>query len=107
MQSRNMAALTLVIVCILLVLPPLMRAQQTVTSATPSGRIEDASGALLSGASVSATNQQTNQTQTATTNFDGRFRFPYLQVGNYKLSIEARGFAPWTKQLTVTVGQTI
>ena len=84
-----------------------MIAQQTVTSATLSGRVEDAGGAVVSGASLTATNLETNQKQVATTDYDGRYRFPYLQVGSYNLSIEAQGFAPLTKQLTVTVGQAL
>ena len=85
----------------------LARAQQTVTSATLSGRIEDASGAVVSGASLTATNLETNQKQTATTDGDGRYRFPYLQVGSYQLSIEALGFASLRRELTVTVGQAL
>jgi hypothetical protein len=83
------------------------RAQQTVTSATLSGRIADASGAVVSGASLTATNLETNQKQSATTDYEGRYRFPYLQVGSYKLTIEAQGFAPLAKELTVTVGQAL
>jgi hypothetical protein len=82
-------------------------AQQTVTSASLSGRVEDAGGAVVRGASLTATNLETNQKQVATTGFDGRYRFPYLQVGSYNLSVEAQGFAPLTKQLTVTVGQAL
>jgi hypothetical protein len=81
------------------------QAQQTVTSATLSGRIADASGAVVSGASLTANNLETNQTQTATTDYEGRYRFPYLHVGTYKLTVEAEGFSPLTKELTVTVGQ--
>jgi hypothetical protein len=84
-----------------------IQAQQTVTSGTLSGRVEDAGGAVVSGASLTATNLETNQTQTATTDDDGRYRFPYLQVGSYKLSVEAQGFASLTKRLTVTVGQAL
>lgn len=84
-----------------------VHAQQTVTSATLSGRIEDAGGAVVSGASLTATSVETNQQQTTTSDYNGRYRFPYLQVGSYKLSIEAQGFAPLTKELTVTVGQAL
>jgi hypothetical protein len=84
-----------------------INAQQTVTSATLSGNIEDASGAVVIGASLIATNLATNQKQMATTDASGRYRFPYLQVGAYKLSIEAQGFAPLTRQLTLTVGQAL
>lgn len=83
------------------------RAQQTVTSATLTGRVEDASGAVVSGATLTATKIDTNQKQVANTDYDGRYRFPYLQVGSYNLSIEAQGFASLTKQLTLMVGQTL
>jgi hypothetical protein len=84
-----------------------MLAQQTITSASLRGRVEDASGAVVSGANLIATSVETNQKQTATTDYDGRYRFPYLQVGSYKLSIEAKGFAPLSRELTVTIGQAL
>jgi hypothetical protein len=80
-------------------------AQQT--SGTLSGRIEDVGGAVVSGASLTATNLGTNQKQTATTDREGRYRFPYLQVGRYQLSIEAQGFASLTRELTIRVGQAL
>jgi carboxypeptidase family protein len=83
-----------------------VRAQQTV-SATVAGRVQDAGGAVIRGATLTATNPETNQKHTAITDDDGRYRFPYLQVGMYKLSIEAQGFAPLTTELTLTVGQAL
>ncbi|MEK6336170.1 MAG: carboxypeptidase regulatory-like domain-containing protein [Acidobacteriota bacterium] len=82
-------------------------AQQTVTSASLSGRITDASGSLVTGAVLTATALETNQKREARTDYDGRFRFPYLPVGAYELHIEAKGFVPLSKQLTLTVGQAI
>lgn len=82
-------------------------AQQTVTSASLSGHVQDASGAVVSGASLTATNRETNHKQTTVTDHEGRYRFPSLQVGNYYLAIEANGFSPSTKQLTLTVGQAL
>jgi hypothetical protein len=64
-------------------------AQQTVTSAALSGRITDASGALVTNAALTTTNLETNQKRTANTDYDGRFRFPYLQVGAYKLLVRS------------------
>ncbi len=80
-------------------------AQQTVTSATLSGRIEDATGASVIGATVEATNLEINQHASVVSDSEGRFRFPYLQVGAYKLSVSAPGFASLTKELTLTIGQ--
>jgi len=82
-------------------------AQQTVTSGTLSGRIEDVGGAVVSGARLTATNLETNQKQTANADRDGHYRFPYLQVGRYQLAIEAQGFASLTRELTITVGQAL
>ena len=81
--------------------------QQTVTSATLSGTITDLNGGLISGASVTATNVDHNQSQTAISDQNGRFRFPSLSVGTYRLAIECNGFSTLNKQLTLTVGQTL
>ena len=82
-------------------------AQQNVTSATLSGRVEDARGAVVSGANLIATHIETNQQQTATTDHEGRYRFPYLRTGDYDLKVDAQGFSTINKQLTVSVGQAV
>ena len=83
------------------------QAQQNVTSGTLSGRLEDARGAVVNGASITATHIETNQHQTTTSGHDGRYRFPYLRTGLYDLHVEAEGFSPITRQLTVSVGQAL
>lgn len=85
----------------------LCAAQQNVTSATLSGRVEDTQGAVVSGANLVATHIETNQQQTATTDEEGRYRFPYLRTGAYDLKVDAQGFSTITKQLTVSVGQAV
>ena len=85
----------------------LCAAQQSVTSATLSGRIEDERGAFVSGASVTAVNLETQQHLNTTTDDEGRYRFPYLRTGTYDLKIDAAGFSPVTKQLTVSIGQAL
>jgi hypothetical protein len=83
-------------------------AQQTVTSATISGRVEDTNGAAINGVTITTTNLETNQQQTSTSDAEGRYRFAYLPVGAYKLSVAAQGgFAALSKQLTLTVGQAL
>src|SRR6185369_270670 len=82
-------------------------AQQNVTSATLTGRIEDNSGAVVSGASVTAIHVETNQQLTTMSDQEGRYRFPYLRIGAYDLKIDAQGFSPVVKQLTVSVGQAL
>lgn len=82
-------------------------AQQTVTSATLGGRVEDASGAFVSGAVVTATNLDTNQAQTVTSDEEGRYKFSYLPAGTYRLTIERAGFNTLQQQLTLTIGQAL
>ncbi|HMJ26292.1 MAG TPA: carboxypeptidase regulatory-like domain-containing protein [Pyrinomonadaceae bacterium] len=90
-----------------LIFAPLTPAQQTVTSATLNGLVQDLSGALVTDATLTATNVETNQSQVATTDQEGRYRFPYLPVGTYKLTVKAPGFNLFSKELTLTVGQAL
>jgi hypothetical protein len=79
-------------------------AQQSITSATLSGHVEDANGAAIHGASVTAINLDRNQSTTTTSDSGGRFRFLYLPPGRYQLKVEAAGFAPAGRELTLTLG---
>src|SRR5258705_9653078 len=88
-------------------LPGVGLAQQTVTSAMLSGRIEDASGAVVRGASVTAINLETSQRLTTTTDHEGRYRFPYMRVGAYDITAYAQGFSALTKRLTLSLGQSL
>lgn len=82
-------------------------AQQSVTSGTLTGQVEDEQGAVVSGVTLTATHLDTNQQLTATSDVEGRYRFPYLRTGAYDLKIEAEGFESLSKQLTVLVGQAL
>ena len=102
MRTRVYLSIVLIFLCSGFAL-----AQQNVTSATLSGSIHDASGAVVSGANITATNLVTNQHANATSDHEGRFRFPYLRTGDYDLKIEAQGFAGATRQLTLSIGQAL
>ena len=94
--------------CILIyILSAMVFAQQAVTSATFSGRIEDANGASVAGADIAAINLDQNRSVTAQSDAQGRFRFLYLPVGRYRLKVEARGFTPLEREFTLTVGQAL
>jgi hypothetical protein len=79
-------------------------AQATVNLASVSGRVTDPSGAVVQGAQVTARQIDTNVTNTTETDRDGRFRFPYLRVGQYEIKVQQRGFADAARLLTLTVG---
>ena len=52
-------------------------AQETINYASISGRVTDPPGGVVAGAQVSARQTETNLTGDATTDGEGRFRFPY------------------------------
>ncbi len=79
----------LVMLLVLLLVPARMSAQ---TSASMTGVVQDASGAILPKASVTATNTQTGVARTTVANQDGRYSFPDLAPGTYVIKASAPGF---------------
>src|SRR5258705_6437460 len=79
-------------------------AQEGVNSASVSGRVTDATGAVVEGAQVTARQIDTNLVSASETDREGRFRFPYLRVGRHEIKIHRQGFADATRSLTLTIG---
>ena len=79
-------------------------AQQSVDYASVGGRVTDASGAVIVGAAVTVRHTGTNLTGATVTDQDGRFRFPYLRVGPYELTVRQAGFSDVTRPLTLVAG---
>src|SRR4051812_5142759 len=57
-----------------------------------SGRVKDAQGGLVPGATVVATNQQTQLNWTAVSDQTGFYTFPNLPPGKYNIATELQGF---------------
>jgi len=81
-----------------------LAAQETINYGTISGRVGDPQGAFVPGATVSARQIDTNLAREAMTDREGRFRFPYLRLGQYDITVRMPGFAETTQSVTVTVG---
>src|SRR5438876_4692045 len=73
------------------------------TNATLGGTVSDASGALIPGVMITATNTQTGIIATAISNETGAYQFPALQPGIYKVSADLNGFRTQTYN-NVTLG---
>lgn len=56
------------------------------------GVVSDSSGSVIAGATVTATNPQTNVARTATSNEAGNYSFPSLPPGLYEVRAEQQGF---------------
>src|SRR5947209_8702388 len=83
---------------------PVVLAQETINYASVSGRVTDPSSAVIEGALVTALQTETNLTRTARTDREGRFRFPYLVVGPYEITVRYPGFADAARSLRLTLG---
>ena len=80
------------IILIALCLPSLPGMGQTVT-ATVRGTVTDPSGAIISGATVTATNTASAVAAVTKTNGTGEYSIRFLQIGRYKITVSAPGFA--------------
>jgi len=58
------------------------------------GTVTDASGAVVTGATVKATNTGTGVVITSVTTSDGQFAFQDLPLGTYKIEVAMAGFRP-------------
>ena len=56
------------------------------------GRVTDSSGAPVPGARVTDTHVATGQAHTQTTNQDGDYTFPLVEVGEHTVKVEKEGF---------------
>jgi hypothetical protein len=62
------------------------------TTGTLRGVVADVNGAVVSGATVTVTNDATGVSQTKQTSGDGIFEFTKLDPGSYTVTVEATGF---------------
>jgi hypothetical protein len=56
------------------------------------GTVRDSTGAVVPGATVTATNEATNVSSSQTTTDSGVYAFSSLPVGNYTITVEKQGF---------------
>jgi hypothetical protein len=89
---------------LILICAGLLPGQESIHLATVSGTVTDAAGGVVAEALVSARHVETNQTATASTDHEGRFRFPYLRVGEYEIGVEYPGFSRAIRHVTVSAG---
>src|SRR5438477_7535583 len=77
-----------------------------VTTATIAGVVQDSSGAVIPGVSVTVKNLNTGITRTATTDEGGRYTIPDLSLGSYEVEGQLPGFQTEVRSgITLTVGR--
>ncbi len=94
------------IACILLALPAF--AQNAGDTGQITGSVRDPDQAVVSGARLVVTNQQTKATATAVSDSQGLYTFPALPPGAYVVEANAAGFNQGVSaQLMLAAGQTV
>ncbi|MCH7803179.1 MAG: TonB-dependent receptor [Acidobacteria bacterium] len=69
------------------------------------GVVQDQSQAVLPGVTVTATSIETNQSRTAISDDEGRYRLPLLPVGPYEVQAELTGFSTEVRRpINLTIG---
>src|SRR5215471_6514884 len=79
-------------ITIALMMLPGLSAWAQFESASVLGYVRDASGAAVPNATVTLTNTATGIWQTKTTDEEGKYEFPGVQIGNYQIVAAAQGF---------------
>src|SRR5215470_9242262 len=91
-MARNRLVVYVVGVCLIGIFGLGTSRAQTVTGSI-TGQVTDPSGALVSGATVTAENVATSVKTTATTNSAGLYTIPFLPISSYTLTVDFKGFA--------------
>src|SRR5437762_7721332 len=103
---RGFLLVTVVFVAMLFLAGP--EAHGQVTTATLYGVVQDTSGAILPGVSVTVAHQGTNLTRETVSDDRGEFALPALPAGPYAIRIELSGFKTYTSQgLILSAGQEV
>jgi hypothetical protein len=79
-------------------------AQESLIHASVTGRVLDPTGAALAHVFVTALQAATNQKFTVQTDGQGRFRIPFLPIGQYRISAQANGFSEVAQNVELSVG---
>src|SRR5262245_4693063 len=105
MRSKQFLKSLFLLALVFLFASNAVTAQSIVTGAI-SGTVTDASGAIVTGAKVTLTNEATQETQSVSTNESGLYHFPLLKPGRYSVSVEKEGFHRINQKSEVLLGQT-
>ena len=78
--------------------------QEAINYGDAGGRVTDPSGAAVRGASVEARHLPTNTARVTNTDETGRFRFAYLRLGSYRITVHQSGFADSVQDVDIAAG---
>ncbi len=104
MRSRTMWIVVGFLAAVLTAAP----AHAQISQGRLTGTVTDAQGAVLPGATVTATSPALIGPRTTVSEADGKFLFPALPTGIYKVTFDLQGFRQTVREnIQVVLGQTI
>src|SRR6266852_6391574 len=71
------------------------------------GTVNDSSGAAIPGAKLIILHIDTGQTISLVSNGEGYFTTPSLNIGKYRVRIEAPGMRAWEQDVLIETGKTV
>ena len=92
MTRNGLSRVMVLIVCGLAAVTPLARLSAQVATGRITGRVTDATGAVLAGATVTVTNEATGVPQAIRSSATGDYIFEAVNPGSYTLTADAPGF---------------
>jgi hypothetical protein len=98
-------AFGLLLPAFLLILVPTSSFTQTLTTGDISGLVQDVSGAIVPGATVTVKSADTGEMRTAQSNDVGMYRLSLLKPGEYTISAQTGALKSNTSKFVVAVGQ--
>ncbi len=101
-RNRAFAWGVIVLLAVLLAAGPL---QAQMDTGSILGTVSDQSGAVLSGAKVTLTNEGTGASLSTTAGADGVFKFTPIKIGSYRIDVSFQGFqSASVKGVVVDIG---
>ena len=104
---RRLLAVAAVLVAVLIVIPAFQVGYAQIgTTATITGTVTDSTGAVVSGATVTATNMGTGIARATVSLESGIYVVPELQPGHYTLTLSQPGFKTYEQpNIVLVIGQ--
>jgi hypothetical protein len=108
MKHTWMANARFIVFCVATLLFVAAARAQTAGNGSIQGTVADSTGAVIQGATVTATSNSTQVKHTATTGGNGLYSFPNLDIGTYTLDVTAQGFQHYSQSnIVLEVGSSI
>lgn len=102
MQSKSI--FNILVLCVAIFATQNIFAQ---TNANLNGAVTDINGAIIAGATITATSIETGAERTVTASNEGYYAIPQLSPGNYKITVKQAGFkVSQIDAIALSVGQT-